>query len=116
MHKMGYNTVVMFLNDRIHDAVKDSNLGERLNRAFHGLNYPYRDDSLYRHETDFGYGKVISQAHADDDQVTVTGGNFGFNINDKRFDKHLSPWALEQMKQCLERNGFKVTKQRKKKD
>jgi hypothetical protein len=109
---MGFDTVVMLLNDQLHSLERDPNAGTKIAKAERNWNWPIRGDGLYRQELDFGYGSVISVSHADDYQVTVVGGNMGWNINNEKYDQYLTASAKYQMAECLERNGFKVTKRR----
>ena len=60
-------------------------------------------------DLNFGCGSVISQSHADDEQVVVVHGNTGRRAQDA---DDLGWRALDVMKACLERHGYTVTKRR----
>lgn len=111
---MGYNTVVVVLNDALSVGAEDTHLGGRLRTAV--LNW---SNSARRGNLDFcaigrssssSYGQVISQDHADSYQVTVTHANMGWRVDNAEFDKYLGWHALDQMRGCLERNGYRVAK------
>lgn len=59
---------------------------------------------------------LLSQDHADGYQVVIVHGNTGFRVSQ---DEPEPSWArldwraLDPMKACLERHGYKVTKPRK---
>lgn len=93
---MGYNTVAVIYND--HTGDKNRTLGE-LDRSVIGFSY----DPARRLSNSFGFGMVISQAHADYDQVVIVGKNNGFSV-DKVND--LGSGAASQMIDCLIRNGY----------
>lgn len=109
---MGLNTVMLVLNDAIGVGAEDPQLGERIERAIlgHGRNDGHMFSSNGRCSS--SYGQVISSSHADYYQVTVVHGNMGWRVDDAAMDKYLGWHALDQMKECLERNGYKVTKRR----
>lgn len=101
---MGINTVAVIYNDFTHELAKDGRYGSRIADAIRAM--PSDDPS----ERSFGAGMVISQAHADHEQVTIVGRNSGVAAEDA---KDLGWAALQQMAECLERHGYKVTKPRK---
>lgn len=102
---MGYNTVIVLLNDHLGEVEDSGPLGRKIGDSVRG--YPRR------HTLDFGCGAVISQDHANGFQVTVTHGNMGWRIDKVDYDRFLGWQALDQMKACLERNGYCVTKAKK---
>ncbi|EKS29314.1 hypothetical protein [Afipia felis] len=94
---MGFNTVAVLYND--FNFAKEHDIGERIARAMRG--WHERDhDAL---ATWFGAGMVVSQAHADYDQIVVVGQNRGRRITDAN---DLDTVALEQMADCLKRHGW----------
>lgn len=101
---MGFNTVAVIYNDFTHELAKDGRYGSRIANAIRAM--PSDDPS----ERSFGAGMVISQAHADHEQVTIVGRNSGVAAEDA---KDLGWAALQQMAECLERHGYKVTKPKK---
>lgn len=106
---MGYNTVAVILNDRLGDLERDSGSGAEIARA--ARSWTARD--CCPGIENFRYGGIISQDHADGFQVTVVHGNCGWRIDRSEYDKYLGISALRQMKECLERNGYRVIKRRK---
>ena len=119
---MGYNTVALILNDTVGYGDKDPDLGKSISAAVNAWSMRddrYRTTSITAKTGERGgaqYGEVISQDHADGYQVTVVHGNMGWRIDDSSHDKYLGHQAIKSMKDCLERNGFKVTKNRVKKN
>lgn len=115
---MGYNTVVVLLNDGLHAGAIDPKLGARIRDACHAWSARADRgridlDIFARLECGMGgssYGSVISQDHADGYQVTVTHGNCGWRVDNAEHDKHLGLQAFDAMKACLQRNGYRVTK------
>lgn len=105
---MGWNTVAVILNDRIHDFKNDGPIGKRLYEA----HCQFRRDP----RADFGAGSIISQDHADGYQVVIVHGNMGWRADNAEYDKYLGRQALDDMKGCLERNGYRVSKTRKLKE
>lgn len=102
---MGYNTVVVLYNDHTDCFAKDGPLGGRIAKAMQAWSYRSRDPSA----TYFGSGMVVSQDHADYDQVVVVGQNSGRPLSECN---DLSWMAIDQLKNALERHGYKVTKRR----
>lgn len=103
---MGFNTVAVIYNDHTHRIEKDGPIGESMAQAirnWHGR----RDDRIASH---FGAGMIVSVAHADVSQVVIVGRNSGERAQDAT---DLDWYALEQMKECLERHGYRVTKPKK---
>lgn len=101
---MGFNTVAVLYND--FDFTKQQHLGERIQSAMRS--WPDRD--RIQLGANFGCGIVISQAHADYTQVVVVGRNTGYPISEAT---DLDWYALNQIKACLEANGYRVVKKRK---
>ena len=101
---MGFNTVAVLYNDATDRIRAGGNTAERLADAMsHGWLERRRD----RMATDFGAGVVISQDHADNSQVVIVGRNSGCTAKEA---VDLDWWALQQMAECRERHGYKVTK------
>ena len=65
-----------------------------------------RDQSV----TNFGAGRVVSQADAGYSQIVVVAGGTGLPL---RECNNLDWYALDQLEEALERHGYKVTKPRK---
>jgi len=100
---MGLNTVAVLYNDFNFERQPD--LGRRIHDAMRSWSWRDRDHLA----THFGAGMVISQAHADYTQIVAVGRNTGKPISEAN---DLDLFALEQMKECMERHGYKVTKRR----
>lgn len=105
---MGYNTVAVLLNDFTHEIEKSGPVGDRIARAMRGW-YRREDDNL---ATFFGCGVVISQDHADGEQVVIVSKNTGARADEAN---GLGWQALNDMQECLERHGYKVTPPKRKK-
>ncbi len=102
---MGWNTVAVLYNDFIGDLKRDQGrYGPEIAAAILALGHP---PEHRRHHLSFGAGRVISQAHADYDQVVIVGQNSGQLLQDA---ETVSRYALVQMAECLERHGYTVTK------
>ncbi|TDR90265.1 hypothetical protein [Enterovirga rhinocerotis] len=102
---MGFNTVAVLYNDHTHRIAEGGEFGASMAAAMQGWLRRDRD----RLATWFGSGMIVSQAHADYDQVVIVGQNRGCPIHEAN---DLGWQALDQMKDCLERHGYKVTKRR----
>lgn len=109
---MGFNTSLMIRNDNMHSLKNDIHLGQRIYNAICKLNIP--KGRLMYGDLDFGQGEVISQAHADANQLIVVGGNRGQTMEDFSNNENSDWFVIHQMKQYLEKHGYKVTKTRKK--
>lgn len=94
---MGFNTVAVLYND--FDFSKQPDIGWRIQRAIRGWSLRDRDSLA----TYFGAGMIVSQAHADYDQVVVVGRNRGRPISEANDLDYL---ALTQMAECLQRHGW----------
>lgn len=105
---MGYNTVAVLLNDNLARGAKDPTLGERILSASRNWSVRDRGGDL----SFASYGSIISQDHADGYQVCIVHGNMGWCADDAEYDKYLGWQALDAMKDCLERNGYRVVKKR----
>lgn len=104
---MGYNTVAVLLNDFTHEIEKDGQIGAQIANAMRN----YSDRKKTALAGFFGTGSVISQAHADHEQVVIVSRNTGVRVDEA---KDLGWQALRDMAECLERHGYKVTKPKKK--
>lgn len=98
---MGFNTVAVLYNDFTSEFECDGRLGRDIAHAMRS--YP----AASSFDRSFGAGMVISQDHADGEQVTIVSRNSGVRADDAT---DLGWQALEQMKRCLERHGYRVTK------
>jgi len=101
--EMGWNTVAVLYNDMTGDM--PWRMADAIVRSYGNTNT--RDKMA----ANFGFGMVISQEHADTSQVVIVGRNSGVRASDA---DGLDWIAIEQMRQCLERHGYKVTKRRRK--
>jgi hypothetical protein len=97
---MGMNTVVVLFNDMTQRWPSE------IANAMHEHNYPCGDGSH------FGYGKVISIAHADFKQLIWAGWNDGKAVFPDT--KDIPAEVLFRMADILNANGYKVTKRRTK--
>ncbi len=104
---MGYNTVVVLLNDHQHRIAEDGPIGRRIADAMSAW---WSSSRGRQPDLNFNAGSVISCDHADGEQVVIVHGNCGQRAQDA---DHLGGQALDAMKGCLERHGYKVTKPRK---
>lgn len=99
---MGFNTVAVIYNDLIGCASRDF---KRMDDAIRQFNMR----GHIPHINYFGFGKVVSMAHADSEQVVIVSGNDGTTASNA---SDLGASALLQMKECLERHGYTVKKRR----
>lgn len=103
---MGFNTVAVLLNDFTHDLARNGeHYGPRIAEAMR--NVGNKRDSLSGY---FGAGVCISQAHADHTQIVVVGRNTGKPLHEAN---DLDWFALDQLKETLERHGYTVKPPRK---
>lgn len=107
---MGFNTVAVLYNDYTGEfKTQGDRIGPRIAQAIQ--RYDHND----RNHRNFGAGVVISQAHADGEQVTIVHANTGWTADEATPGTYteLSWRGLDQMQRCLERHGYKVTKPKK---
>jgi hypothetical protein len=104
---MGYNTVAVLYNDFTAEIAKSGQIGTRIADAMR--RYSSRREGQFA--TNFGAGMVISQAHADCEQVVIVSRNYGVRADEAT---NLGPGALNDMAECLERHGYKVTAPKRK--
>src|ERR1700721_4315801 len=97
---MGFNSVAVLYND-FNFANPTGELGPRIQDAIRG--WSWRD--RYPMATHFGCGIVVSQAHADYQQIVMVGKNTGRPISELN---GLDRMALDQMVSCLVRHGYSV--------
>lgn len=102
---MGFNTVAVLFNDQTDMIEKDGALGARIAKAMRNVGHKREGLSTW-----FGAGQCISQAHADYDQIVVVGCNTGRPLSECN---DLGFMALAELKEALERHGYRVTKRRK---
>lgn len=98
---MGYNTVAVLFND--FDFESQPELGKRIKSAMRGYTWPDKG----RRPTHFGCGEVISQDHADSEQVVVVGRNTGYRLDDCNA---LDMMTQEKLADALRRHGWSVKK------
>lgn len=103
---MGFNTVAVLYNDQADRIAEDPTIGHEIARAMRRWSVRDRDSLA----TWFGAGMVVSQAHADYSQVVVVGRNTGKPLAECA---DLDWYVLDQLKEALERHGYRVTKRRK---
>ncbi|BAU93329.1 hypothetical protein MPPM_4724 [Methylorubrum populi] len=101
---MGFNTVAVLLNDYAADFEREGRIGRSMADAIRQYDHP---NPFHRN---FLGGTVVSQAHADWSQVVIVSRNSGVRADEAN---DLDFVALNQMRQCLERHGYSVTKPRK---
>lgn len=103
---MGWNTVVVIYNDTI-DLIEK--YPEKYSKKIHDAvrNCYFNKKEL---DTKFGLGQAISTEHANWSQVVIVGRNSGYNIKNKDCPK--DTMAIIQMKEYLEKHGYKVTEKR----
>lgn len=102
---MGYNTVAVLYNDHTANIRDMPDFGRRVAQAMRGWSWHDRDPSAVH----FGSGMIVSQAHADYDQVVVVGQNRGRPLSECN---DLSPLGQEQLADALRRHGWTVRKKR----
>lgn len=104
---MGFNANVMFISDHLYQLEKDPEAGRRITQAIRDFSY---ETFMPGCRKIGGYGEVLAHNPADYAAVTVTGGNWGFDITDDRYNtKYLSLLAQQQMAEVLRKNGWKCT-------
>lgn len=112
---MGYNCVAVLLNDFSHEIATADDFGKRL--ALQMNNWSSIDGNQ---STNGGAARIISRDHADGYQVVVVHGNTGWRVDNALYDQYFTgdyAWqAFAAMADCLERNGYRVTKKRRIKD
>lgn len=97
---MGMASVVVFMNDLIHEMRDDPSAGLRIADAIRGI---YRDGK-------FRYGEAVCYGHVSGHDVIVRTEYGG-----KRLDhvESLPPIVAHMLKSALEREGYRVVKRRK---
>lgn len=107
---MGYNTVLVVLNDTVEMGARDPRLGETILsavRAWTGRRRRY-DLQFFARTPNGGagsYGEVISQDHADGHQVVIVHGNTGWRLDD--------PDLPEECFKALEQQLKRIKQERK---
>jgi hypothetical protein len=96
---MGMASVVVFINDSIHEMEDDPTAGELIANAIRGI---YHDGA-------FRYGEAVCYGHVSGHDVIVRTGYGG-----KRLDhvESLPPIVAHMLKSALEREGYRVIKPR----
>lgn len=116
---MGFNTVVVVLNDAVGYIAEDPGWGERLTKAICAFSTrKWRKESqTVAAYTPSGRGvfcntaQVISQAHADGYQIVVAHGNTGWEITSDPEDGvpdsvvKAVEWRLKQRRAALKKKG-----------
>lgn len=113
---MGFNTVVLVLNDAVHEISKDPAFGKKLAEAIHAQ--PGRDagHARYQGTEDVSAGShcsaatVISSRHADDMQVVAIGGNTGVYLGTTYGFPHDDAGKIKLLKQLAEQMGYSLRK------
>jgi len=111
---MGFNTVLIVLNDNLHMGTEDANLGERIQTAVRNWYGQRRrmDLSFFARSSkgaSGSYGEVISCDHADGIQIVAVGGNTGWRLDDPEIPDAFVEAAIRE----IQRRGYKVSKPRK---
>lgn len=108
---MGYNCVAVLLNDFSHEIATAEDFGQRL--AFRMVNWSPLDGNR---SINSGAARIVSRDNADGYQVVVVHGNTGWRVDNPLYDQNFNgihAWqAFKAMADCLERNGYRVTKRR----
>ena len=99
---MGYNTVAVLLNDFTHEIEASGHAGKHMADAMRAYPTRRKGDHL---ATWFGCGQVISQDHADGEQVVIVSHNSGVRADEA---EDLGGQALHDMAECLKRHGYTV--------
>lgn len=102
---MGFNTVAMILNDRLHDLRDSSDFGARVYNAAVSFTWGEARRDFLR----FREGCIISQAHADTWQPVVVGRNAGYSL----WAEDVPSAALDAVASALRDKGYRVTKPKK---
>lgn len=108
---MGYNSVVVVMNDALGMIEEDPTFGRNLAAGIRGCHI--REDRDVPAYSPSGRGvhcnaaEVISTAHADIPQVVVVKGNTGFAY---RYGEALPESVLEDLKFVLDQHGYSVRK------
>ena len=102
---MGWNSVILVLNDCLHEIETDPQFGAKVHREI--------ADGFGRHECKRNYNAfgVVCQSHADDVQIVSVGRNTGRRIRPGDKITDMEAW---QLRRILENNGYRVQKKRKK--
>lgn len=107
---MGYNTVMMVLNDALHLIKEDKEFGRKIYDATYEAASGFKRVDISSH----GYcnvATVISCQHADIAQVVVVGGNYGTNIgNFWTRTYHTPEGELELIRELAEKHGYALRK------
>jgi hypothetical protein len=104
---MGYNTVAVLYNDHADIIAKSGPVGERIAESMRR----YHETGRYPLSRVFGVGVIISQDHADAEQVVIISRNFGWRADEAT---NLGWQALHDMAECLQRHGYTVKEPPKK--
>lgn len=99
---MGFNTVFMILNDRLHEIKDSHDFGARVYNSAISFTWGEARRDFLR----FREGCVISQAHADTWQPVVVGQNAGHSL----WAADVPEAALEAVARALRDKGYRVTK------
>lgn len=103
---MGFNTVAVLYNDHTSQIAGDDDLGRRIAQAMRRWSERDRDGLA----TWFGSGMVVSQAHADHDQIVIVGQNRGRPLHECA---DLPIFTQEQLADALKLHGWTVKPPRK---
>ena len=97
---MGFNSVVMILNDPLHELERNPNLGEHIGYAI----------QEYPKECNGNQFRVLGSNHADQMHLYAVGGNTGRDLG---FVGGYRSNDVEILKALAEKMGFRVVKKRK---
>lgn len=98
---MGYNSVAVLYNDCTHEIEESGRIGAQIAYAMRRYHNRKRDAL----PLNFGVGMVISQDHADGEQVVIVSKNCGVRADEAN---DLGWQALNDMAECLKRHGYTV--------
>ena len=108
---MGYNSVLVVMNDALDMIRNDPEFGERVYQST--LSVRDRED-VSAHSNNGGIfcnaATVISSAHADEPQVMVVKHNTGWVY---RYGKTLPDSVLEDLAFVLEQHGYRISRKKK---
>lgn len=111
---MGYNRVVVLLNDFEHDITRDpAGWWDRCKNAFYRLQRKPMDPNTYTKQAEhFNEGSAVWEAHADVTAVILAGGNtatvIGCTHNGGRH--HLEDEQIRVLKDVLDRMGYRIVR------
>lgn len=118
---MGYNKVLLLLNDADHEVTNDpAGWWQACRNAFFKLGRKPIDNTTYvKQPESFGHGGYVNaweavwEAHADNVAVILAGGNCATVLGVSAFSggaHHTEELQIKILKEVLERKGYNVVK------